>query len=168
MNSFSIDLANIEADGRTTVMIRNIPNKYTEGLLLELFNKNHKKKIDFFYLPIDYKVLFLSFSRIIAMLAMLFSTSSIPGSSSTFTLNFTTKSGNFSTPKKSAISATPASRAPTNFLITLRLPNVGNHRCEWKVFFDFLFLIQPKTLPHPQILINPKYETENKYFTKIK
>jgi hypothetical protein len=81
INSFSIDLANIEADGRTTVMIRNIPNKYTEGLLLELFNKNHKKKIDFFYLPIDYKVLFISFFRIIAMLAMLFSTSPIPGSS---------------------------------------------------------------------------------------
>lgn len=39
-------------------MIRNIPNKYTQNLLLELFNKNHKKKIDFFYLPIDYKVFF--------------------------------------------------------------------------------------------------------------
>ena len=57
MNSFSIDLSRIEVDGRTTIMIRNIPNKYTEVLLLELFNKNHKKKIDFFYLPIDYKVL---------------------------------------------------------------------------------------------------------------
>jgi hypothetical protein len=58
INSFAIDLSRIEVDGRTTVMIRNIPNKYTENLLLELFNKNHKKKIDFFYLPIDYKVLY--------------------------------------------------------------------------------------------------------------
>lgn len=57
MNTFSIDLTRIEVDGRTTVMIRNIPNKYTENLLLDLFNKNHKKKIDFFYLPIDFKVI---------------------------------------------------------------------------------------------------------------
>lgn len=57
MNTFSIDLTKIEVDGRTTVMIRNIPNKYTENLLLDLFNKNHKKKIDFFYLPIDFKVI---------------------------------------------------------------------------------------------------------------
>lgn len=57
MNTFSIDLSRIEVDGRTTVMIRNIPNKYTENLLLDLFNKNHKKKIDFFYLPIDFKVI---------------------------------------------------------------------------------------------------------------
>lgn len=56
-NSFMIQLPKVVEDGRTTVMIRNIPNKYTENLLLELFNKNHKKKIDFFYLPIDYKVL---------------------------------------------------------------------------------------------------------------
>ncbi len=57
MNTFTIDIAHILEDGRTTIMIRNIPNKYNEQLLLELFNKNHKKKIDFFYLPIDYKVI---------------------------------------------------------------------------------------------------------------
>ncbi len=44
-------------------MIRNIPNKYTENLLLELFNKNHKKKIDFFYLPIDYKVFYFLITK---------------------------------------------------------------------------------------------------------
>ncbi len=44
-------------------MIRNIPNKYTENLLLDLFNKNHKKKIDFFYLPIDYKVINFFYSE---------------------------------------------------------------------------------------------------------
>jgi hypothetical protein len=130
MNAFSIELANIEADGRTTVMIRNIPNKYTEGLLLELFNKNHKKKIDFFYLPIDYKVIFLSFSRIIVMLATLSSTSFIQSSLSTFTLSSITKSGNYSTPKRFVIFATPVFKGPTNFLITLRLPSAGSRKCE--------------------------------------
>lgn len=52
-------------------MVRNIPNKYTQDMLLELFEKNHKKKFDFFYLPIDYNVIKYLF-RIIAMLAMLF------------------------------------------------------------------------------------------------
>ena len=56
---FYIDLKNIETDGRTTIMVRNIPNKYTQDMLLELFEKNHKKKFDFFYLPIDYNVLSL-------------------------------------------------------------------------------------------------------------
>ena len=46
----------IEIDGRTTIMIRNIPNKYTHDMLLELINRNNKKKFDFFYLPIDYTV----------------------------------------------------------------------------------------------------------------
>lgn len=34
-------------------MIRNIPNKYSQDLLLEEL-KNYKVKFDFFYLPIDY------------------------------------------------------------------------------------------------------------------
>lgn len=46
----------MESDGRTTIMVQNIPNKYTEKMLLELINKTHKKKYDFFYLPIDFKV----------------------------------------------------------------------------------------------------------------
>ena len=54
---YVIDLRKIELDGRTTIMVRNIPNKYTQEMLLELFEKNHKKKFDFFYLPIDYNVL---------------------------------------------------------------------------------------------------------------
>ena len=54
--AYMIDLGLIEADGRTTLMVRNIPNRYTQEMLLELFYKNHKKKIDFFYLPIDFKV----------------------------------------------------------------------------------------------------------------
>lgn len=42
-------------DKRTTIMIRNIPNKYTQQLLLNEINVNHKGKYDFFYLPIDFK-----------------------------------------------------------------------------------------------------------------
>jgi hypothetical protein len=69
--AYYIDIHKIESDGRTTIMVRNIPNKYTQDMLLELFEKNHKKKFDFFYLPIDYNVNFISF-RIIAMSDMPF------------------------------------------------------------------------------------------------
>lgn len=51
-----IDVNKVELDGRTTIMVRNIPNKYTQEMLLELFEQEHKKKFDFFYLPIDYNV----------------------------------------------------------------------------------------------------------------
>jgi hypothetical protein len=61
-----VDSDNVENDGRTTIMVRNIPNKYTQDMLLKRFEVNHKKKFDFFYLPIDYNVnIFLH--RIIAM-----------------------------------------------------------------------------------------------------
>jgi len=40
---------------RASLMIRNIPNKYTQEMLLEAINKNHKGTYDFFYLPIDFK-----------------------------------------------------------------------------------------------------------------
>lgn len=54
---FQIDLANIDKDGRTTLMLRNIPNKYTRDMILqEIDSYNFKKKYDFFYLPIDYRV----------------------------------------------------------------------------------------------------------------
>lgn len=38
-------------------MIRNIPNKYTQQLLMSEIEEHFKNKVDFFYLPIDYKVL---------------------------------------------------------------------------------------------------------------
>jgi len=42
-------------DTRTTLMIKNIPNKYDQEMLLEALNKNFKGSYDFFYLPIDFK-----------------------------------------------------------------------------------------------------------------
>ena len=45
-----------EEDTRTTLMIRNIPNKYTQSMLLDAINKKLQATYDFFYLPIDYKV----------------------------------------------------------------------------------------------------------------
>ncbi len=50
------DILNLK-DQRTTIMIKNIPNKYTQKMLLQKINENHKDKYDFFYLPIDFKVI---------------------------------------------------------------------------------------------------------------
>jgi hypothetical protein len=50
---FEIDLTKLEANGKTTLMIRNIPNKYDQSLMLQTIDRNHKGKFDFFYLPID-------------------------------------------------------------------------------------------------------------------
>ena len=41
-------------DLRTTLMIKNIPNKYTISSFLEEINENFKDTYDIFYLPIDY------------------------------------------------------------------------------------------------------------------
>jgi len=42
-------------DTRTTLMIKNIPNKYDQDMLLLAVNKHHQGTYDFFYLPIDFK-----------------------------------------------------------------------------------------------------------------
>jgi len=44
-----------DARGRTTLMIRNIPNKYSQRMLLSLLDKSYQGSYDFFYLPIDFK-----------------------------------------------------------------------------------------------------------------
>jgi len=52
-----IDLQLIE-DGtcvHTTVMIRNIPNKFTQETFLCVINADFEKQYDFFYLPMDWK-----------------------------------------------------------------------------------------------------------------
>jgi RNA recognition motif-containing protein len=68
-----IDIERVEFDGRCTVMVRNIPIKYTQEMLIELFSKDEKiQKFDFFYLPIDPNVTHLSNLRITAMSAMPF------------------------------------------------------------------------------------------------
>jgi hypothetical protein len=43
------------SENRTTLMIRNIPNKYSQSMLLEEINQNYEGQYDFFYLPIDFK-----------------------------------------------------------------------------------------------------------------
>ena len=48
-------------DPRTTLMIKNIPNKYTQKMLLEEIDRNHFGAYDFFYLPIDFKVSNITF-----------------------------------------------------------------------------------------------------------
>jgi len=56
-SEFSLDLEKVVkgADLRTTLMIRNIPNKYTQQMLLSEINSEHEGSYDFFYLPIDFK-----------------------------------------------------------------------------------------------------------------
>ena len=43
-------------DSRTTLMMKNIPNKYTQEGLLKMLNQKNEGEFDFFYLPIDFTV----------------------------------------------------------------------------------------------------------------
>ncbi|XP_010555583.1 PREDICTED: protein MEI2-like 4 [Tarenaya hassleriana] len=54
---FELDLDRIlrGEDNRTTLMIKNIPNKYTSKMLLAAIDEHCKGTYDFIYLPIDFK-----------------------------------------------------------------------------------------------------------------
>ena len=55
--SNDIDIIKIikQEDQRTTLMIKNIPNKFTKDHLLSIFNKNFEGKFNLFLLPTDIK-----------------------------------------------------------------------------------------------------------------
>ena len=57
-NFYVINLDKVKEarDLRTTIMIKNIPNKYTQKMLLSAINKNFAGSYNFLYLPIDFKV----------------------------------------------------------------------------------------------------------------
>ena len=46
---------NTAEGARTTIMVRNIPNKYNQKMLLEMLDQHSGTQYNFFYLPIDYK-----------------------------------------------------------------------------------------------------------------
>ncbi|XP_059656531.1 protein MEI2-like 4 [Cornus florida] len=54
---FELDIDRIMRgeDNRTTLMIKNIPNKYTSKMLLAAIDERHRGTYDFVYLPIDFK-----------------------------------------------------------------------------------------------------------------
>jgi RNA recognition motif 2 len=43
-------------EDRTTVMVRNIPNKFKQRNLLDMIDECHSGKYNYFYLPMDLKV----------------------------------------------------------------------------------------------------------------
>ncbi|KAJ1443072.1 RNA-binding domain superfamily [Sesbania bispinosa] len=60
---YELDIDRIKKgeDNRTTLMIKNIPNKYTSKMLLAAIDERHKGTYDFVYLPIDFKASAFSF-----------------------------------------------------------------------------------------------------------
>jgi hypothetical protein len=56
-DQLAIDLKAVDRDEdlRTTVMVKNIPNKYSQHMMLQTLDKHLPGSYDFFYLPIDFK-----------------------------------------------------------------------------------------------------------------
>lgn len=54
---FALDLERVRSgeETRTALMIRNIPNKYNQKMLVSTLEERHKGHFDFIYLPIDFK-----------------------------------------------------------------------------------------------------------------
>ncbi|KAI8329416.1 RNA recognition motif 2-domain-containing protein [Chlamydoabsidia padenii] len=52
---FDLDCVINKQDCRTTFMIRNIPNKYNQIMLMEYIDATHKGTYDFLYLRIDFQ-----------------------------------------------------------------------------------------------------------------
>ena len=54
---YALNLARVRSgeDSRTTLMVRNIPNKYNQKMLLATIEDRHGGKFDLLYLPIDFK-----------------------------------------------------------------------------------------------------------------
>ncbi|XP_047317624.1 protein MEI2-like 1 [Impatiens glandulifera] len=57
IKQFELDIDRVlhGEDYRTTLMIKNIPNKYTSKMLLDVIDEQCQGKYDFIYLPIDFK-----------------------------------------------------------------------------------------------------------------
>ena len=56
LKKFDINEETISEDGRTSLMIKNIPNKYTKEMIVEILDIAFYERYDFFYLPLDFKV----------------------------------------------------------------------------------------------------------------
>ena len=52
---FIVDINRSLSDGRTSLMIKNIPNKYSQQMLRECIEFTHRGQYDFLYLPIDFQ-----------------------------------------------------------------------------------------------------------------
>lgn len=54
---FRINIADVRSgkDTRLTLMIRNIPNSFTQDHMLELLDEFVRDEYDFFYMPVDFR-----------------------------------------------------------------------------------------------------------------